>query len=114
MPRADADPKPPGWALPLLDQLGRYVYGRQKSFASGHRMDPGGPITGKPDTRLTALAFTADPLLPEIDSPNGHAQFLAVVGITAEELRQMQATSTRSVLNELTKSAPLLITDSAR
>jgi hypothetical protein len=77
-------------------------------------MDPGGPITGAPDTRLTALAFTADPQLPEIDSAYGQARFLTVVGITAEELRLMKATSTRAVVTTLAEVSPLLITDPAR
>jgi hypothetical protein len=114
LPRTAADREPPAWALRMLEKLGRYVYGHEKPFAVGHRMDPGGPITGAPGTRLTALAFTADPLLPEIVSPLGQARFLAVVGITAQELRQMQSTSTREVLTVLAKTSPLLITDPTR
>jgi hypothetical protein len=114
LPRIDADQEPPRWALRLLEKLGRYVYRFEKPFAVGHRMDPGGPITGASDTQLTALAFTADPRLPDIASPHGYARFLAVVGITAQELRQMQSTSTREVLNVLAEASPLLITDPAR
>jgi hypothetical protein len=63
--------QPPAWALRLLRQLGRYVYSGQRPIQAGHRMQPGGPITGSPGTRLTALAFVADPQLPNVDSPNG-------------------------------------------
>jgi hypothetical protein len=36
------------------------------------------------------------------------------VGITAEELRLMKATSTRAVVTTLAEVSPLLITDPAR
>jgi hypothetical protein len=106
--------QPPAWSLNLLEKLGRYVFSSGRPFEPGHRMDPGGPITGKPDTRLTALAFVADPQLPPIDSPHGSAQFLEVVGITADELAQMKATSTQQVIDTLTASSPTLITDPSR
>ena len=77
-------------------------------------MQPGGPITGSPDTRLTALAFVADPQLPNVDSPNGRMQFLTVVGITADELAQMKATSTDQVVVEIATDSPLLVTDVTR
>lgn len=110
---ADAD-QPPAWTLRLLQQLGRYVYSGQRPIRPGHRMEPGGPITGSPGTRLTALAFVDDPQLPSIDTPNGRMQFLTVVGITAEELAQMKATSTGQVLVELAAASPLLVTDVTR
>jgi hypothetical protein len=53
-------------------------------------MKPGGSITGRPDTRLTALAFATDPQLPQITSPNGSSTFLTVVGISADELARMR------------------------
>jgi hypothetical protein len=106
--------QPPAWSLNLLDKLGRYVFSSGRPFEPGHRMDPGGPITGKPDTRLTALAFAEDLQLPHIDSPFGSARFLTVVGITADELAQMKATSTHQVLDTLAAGSPTLITDPSR
>ena len=110
--RLPADPSfdaPPKWALSLLSKLGAYVGGGHR-IASGHRMNPGGPITGAADTRLTALAFITDPLLGAIDTPNGTVEFLTVVGITADELARMKATSTAAVLEELATANPLLVT----
>jgi hypothetical protein len=78
--------QPPTWSLNLLQQLGNYVYSSGRWFEAGHRTRPGGPITGKPDTRLTAIAFTEDPQLGSIDTPHGKMQFLQVVGITDDEL----------------------------
>jgi hypothetical protein len=106
--------QPPAWALRLLQQLGRYVFSAGRPFDDGHRMDPRGPITGAPDTRLTALAFATDPGLGTIDTPHGTVRFLTVVGMTAEELARMKATSTAHVLAELAAASPLLITDAGR
>ena len=109
-----SDPQPPKWVLRLMEKLGRVVDSGGVSLGPGHRLQPGGPITGAQDTRLTALAFTADPQLPEFDSANGHAGFLTMVGITADELARMKATSTAEVLAEMAASSPLLITDVTR
>ena len=76
--------QPPAWALVLIEKLGRYVYQSGQPFAHGHWMEPGGPITGRLDTRLTAVAFATDPQLPRITSQNGSSIFLTVVGISAE------------------------------
>ncbi|MGC4895416.1 suppressor of fused domain protein [Micromonospora sp. DT31] len=106
--------QPPAWSLRLLEQLAGYVFSTGRPFADGHRMDPGGPITGQPDTRLRALALAADPHLPAISSPHGAARFLTVVGITPEEMERMKATSTAEVLGELARHSPLLVTDPTR
>jgi hypothetical protein len=103
--------QPPAWALRLLQQLGRYAFDSEHLLSSGDRMDPGGPITGAPDTRLTAVAFADDPQLTAIDTPHGAVRFLTVVGITPDELAEMKATSTAEVLAGL---SPLLITDPDR
>ena len=97
-----------------MEKLGRIVDSGGVSLGPRHRLQPGGPITGAQDTRLTALAFSADPQLPEFDSANAHATFLTMVGITADELARMQASSTTEVLAEIAASSPLLITDVAR
>lgn len=109
-----ADDSPPAWALNLLLRLSEYVYSASQPFAEGHRMSPGGPITGEPGTRLTALAFAHDPLLPTISTPNGSVDFLTVVGITSEELADMKSTSTAAVLDRLREADPLLRTDPGR
>lgn len=109
----DAD-QPPAWSLRLLERLVDYVFASGRPFTEGHRMDPGGPITGQATTRLRALAFAADPELPPIDSPHGSARFLTVVGITADELDRMKATTTAEILSELAERSPMLVTDPIR
>lgn len=112
VPAGEAEP--PAWSLRLLQQLGGYVFSSGQPFDHGHRMDPGGPITGAQDTRLTALAFANDPQLAAVATPHGAVRFLTVVGITADELARMKATSTAEVLTELSATSPLLITDPHR
>lgn len=106
--------QPPPWSLNLLQQLGKYVYSSSRWFEAGHRMQPGGPITGEPNTRLTAIAFVEDPQLGTINTPHGMVQFLQVVGITDNELARMKASSTAEILAELSASSPFLVTDITR
>ena len=64
-------------------------------FCVGHRLQTGGPITGEPGCTLEAVAFTSDPSLPTwTESPHGSFEFYTLVGITPQELSEMQATST--------------------
>jgi hypothetical protein len=106
-----SDP-PPDWAFVLLEQVALTVH-RGSDYAAGHRLDPGGPIDGGSST-LTALAFTVDPELGTIATPNGAVTFLQLVGITAAELREMQETTTEDVLARLARDNTLLITDVER
>jgi hypothetical protein len=107
--------EPPAWPRALLDRLGSYVFSSGRPFADGHRFDAVSQITGgNPPTRLTCLAFATDPALGAIETPNGSLTFLAIVGITPDELAQMKATTTASVLDGLRRSNPLLVTDPLR
>lgn len=108
------DDAPPAWAVRLLEKLADYVDSTARPFASGHRMDPGGPITGNPADRLTAVAFTQDPQLGSITTPHGNMDFLRVVGITADELADAQATTTAAMLADLMRMNPDLATDPTR
>lgn len=111
---AKHEDEPPPWPFNLLEQIARHTHTSGNMFAEGHRLDPGGPITGEPSTSLMALAFTADPGLGAIDTPNGRVEFLQVVGITAGELAEMKATSTADVLRRFASVDPFLVTDAAR
>ena len=84
-------------------------------FCVGHRLQVGGPITGAPGSSIEAVAFTSDPSLPIwTESPHGSFEFYTLVGITPQELSEMQATSTANVLERLQATNPLLITDPHR
>ena len=103
----DSD-EPPAWAFKLLEQVARQTQVSGVVFGAGHRLDPGGPIDGE-RSRLNALAFTSDPQLGGIETPNGHLMFLQLVGITGEQLQEMKATTTDAVLRRLATTNPLLI-----
>jgi hypothetical protein len=112
---ASTEPQPPLWPVNLLDKLGKYVYQTKAGFEHGHRFDPGGPITGgDPPTRLTALAFANDPVLEPIETALGRVEFITTVGITADELGRMKATTTDNVLSELRIASSRLVTHAAR
>jgi hypothetical protein len=110
-----ADAEPPAWPRALLDRLGSVVYSSGRPFGVGHRLDAVSQITGgNPPTRLTCIAFTEDPKLGTIETPNGSVTFLAVVGITPDELAEMKASTTATVLDAMRSANPLLITSPLR
>jgi hypothetical protein len=112
---ASTEPQPPLWPVNLLEKLGKYVYQTKAGFEHGHRLNPGGPITGgDPPTQLTALAFANDPVLEPIETPLGRVEFITAVGITPDELGRMKATTTDDVLAELRIASSRLVTDTAR
>ncbi|MCZ8519751.1 MULTISPECIES: suppressor of fused domain protein [Paenibacillus] len=112
--REETEEEPPGWALNLLQNMGRYVFRSGNVFRSGDYLDANGPICLGADTKLTALAFIEDPELPAMDTPNGQVQFLQMVGITGDELEAMQIWNTLGVLKACEEHMPLYITDLAR
>jgi hypothetical protein len=105
---------PPNWALNFLMNLGTYVCRSGNPFGDGHCMDLNGPICVGSDTAIRAIAFTADPQLGTIDTPNGRVEFLQVVGLTADEHNAITDWRTDAVLGVLRERNPLLVTDLAR
>jgi Suppressor of fused protein (SUFU) len=105
---------PPAWPFVLLERLGRHTNESGRPFGIGHRLDLGAPLNGDPRSALRALAVAADLDLGPIDTPNGRVEFRQLVGITADELDEMKASTTEAVLDRLRVSNPTLITDPAR
>lgn len=111
---------PPGWPFTMLNEMAKHINTNKILLEVGHRIDLGSPVTGYPntpdgpDTGLTVLAFTLDPILGEIATPNGKVNFLEAVGVTAAEKEQMLASSTATVLASLAVTNRLLLTDPAR
>lgn len=103
--------EPPAWALNLLQNMGRYVFNSGNVFRNGDYLDANGPICLGADTSLTALAFVSDPQLQSMDTPNGHVQFLQMVGITNDELEAMQTWNTLGVLASGEEQIPSYVTD---
>lgn len=110
----------PKWPFVMLNEMAKHIHTNKVLLEAGHRIDLRSPITGypnvpeAPDTDLTVLAFTEDPLLGQIVTPNGKVTFLAAVGVTAAEKERMLASTTSAVLGGLRGSSPLLLTDPYR
>ncbi|MFI6515214.1 suppressor of fused domain protein [Spirillospora sp. NPDC050679] len=113
--RGPADDAPPAWALNLLQNLGRYVFGSGNWFEPGHHMNINGPIEAdREDCEIRALAFVRDPELGRIDTPHGTVDFLQVVGLTLDEYEATQRWNTDGVLDLLEPRTPLHVTDPRR
>ena len=104
----------PQWPMHLLQSLARYVYRTGHGFHDGHRMSANGPISLGAPTALCAMAFTFDPELAAINTPNGSVAFLQVVGLTLDEEAVAHQWDTRKLLDILAPCMPMFTTDLAR
>lgn len=120
VPRHPDESEAPGWPFTMINELAKHVNGNGVLMETGDRVDLQAPVTGHPHlpdappTGLTVYAFTLDPQLGQINTPNGQVAFLQAVGVTAEEKEQMLATSTADVLTDMATTNPYLLTDPAR
>ena len=108
------DAAPPGWVLGLLQNLGRHVFETRRVFGVGHTMSLNGPIALETDTLIGAIAFTLDPELGWIDTPNGQVEFLQVVGLTEDELAAIQCWNSQGFLELVRPRDAVLVTDLSR
>lgn len=103
------------WACNLMQNLARYVFKSGKWFEEFHVIPANGPIRLDYDTDIVAVAFVIDPELGEIDTPNGHVQFLQMVGLTTAEFETFKANptlgETEKIIERLRDGNALLITD---
>jgi suppressor of fused len=105
------DEEPPEWVLGFLQNLGRYVFETGRVFGSGHTLPLNGPIALDTETKIRAIAFTLDPELQWTDTPNGQVEFLQIVGLTEDELAQIQLWNSERFLDLARVENELLITD---
>jgi hypothetical protein len=103
--------QPPNWSFSFLMNLGKYVRRSGNPFGAGHVMNINGPIALDTDTAIRAIAFTTDPQLGTIDTPNGTVEFLQVVGLTLDEYEACSDWHTRGVLDVLGESNARFVTD---
>ena len=105
----------PGWPFTILQRIAKWANDKPLLLDPGVRLPlnqpvTGFPHTGGPDTALTVLAVVEDPNLGRIDTPNGSVQFLQFVGVTEQDWHSMQETTNLSVIDDLRRSDPLLVT----
>jgi suppressor of fused len=105
--------EPPAWAFELLLALAGQTQELGTLFDVGHRVDAGRDITGG-GSPLTAIAFCDDQVVVPSEFPFGRYRFLQLVGITAAELAEMQASSTQHGFDRLRERDELLRTDPRR
>ena len=110
---APGTPAAPDWAFRLLLAIAQSTVEGDALYDVGHRLATGQAIDGA-NSGLTAIAFCADRLVTPKQFPYGHYDLLQLVGITAEELAEMKATSTGTVLDRLAHADPLLMTNPNR
>ena len=101
----------PAWVFSLLQNLARYVFKTGNAFRPGETMPANGPIALDTDTRIWSMAMTSDPELPALETPNGHLEFVQVVGLTVEEASAATQWSAQQLLDTLLPHMPLWITD---
>ena len=104
----------PRWPAGAFQALAGYVLSSGRVFDAGHRMNTGHPLGPGGRSRLTCIAFLEDPELGTRRTPHGRVRFLQIVGLTADELEAMKATSTEKVLRVMARTNPLLVTDLRR
>ncbi len=108
------DDPPPAWPAELLRAVAGYVEASGAQLDDGHYIDVGEPLGRGLETRLTALLVVSDPELAAFDGPFGRVRFLALVGVTADELELLLDWSVAGLASELARDNPLLLTKPER
>jgi hypothetical protein len=114
--KKSSDETAPTWIIPLMNNLGNYVYKSQRWFEENHII----PIKsfGIVTPNLVAIAFTEDSELKTIDTPHGKLSFLQMVGINQEEFNRLPENPTtqdvEELLIELKQKNPLLKLDDSK
>ncbi|HVN29459.1 MAG TPA: suppressor of fused domain protein [Candidatus Binataceae bacterium] len=109
--RESDENEPPLWPVMMLQNLARYVFGSKSPFDDEHYLAWGRPITSLVPTRLEATLFRNDPVLGEIDTPNGRVKFLSAIGITSDEHDLVASQGAAALLPRLLDANPLAVTD---
>lgn len=108
------DQDPPAWVCNFLQNIARYVFETGNVFGAGHKVNCNGPIASEEETAIEAIAFTDDPDLGELQTPNGAVRFLQVVGLTMDEYTLVERWNTESLIDEMRRENPQLILDLKR
>src|SRR5690606_5975984 len=112
--RLKTDPgseEPPTWTLNFLQNLARYVFNSGNVFSNGDYLNANGAIAAGSESLIRSVAFIHDPELPPIETPNGHMEFLQVVGVTDDEELAIKQWNALEVLEVFREHLPLLLTD---
>lgn len=109
--REEGDEEPPAFVWNFLQTLARYLFDSGSRVGHGHLMDLNGPLAASRDTRITAIGFAPDPMLPALETPHGRVEFLQVLGLTGDELMAARAWDKPSFFRVLARRYPTWIID---
>jgi hypothetical protein len=112
--KKESDTEPPKWVMNLIQNIAKYVFDTGNIFRDGDTMGANGPIALDEETDLTALLFITDPILGEIDTPNGKVIFLQMIGITEDELESKRDINKEFLLESLLQGEQVHISDLKR
>jgi hypothetical protein len=110
----EAEAAPPLWPVMMLQNLARYVFQSNSPFDDEHYLAWGRPITSLVPTKLEATLFRDDPVLGQIDTPNGKLKFLSAIGITKDEHDLVAQRGAAALLPVLLEANPLAIVNIKR
>lgn len=105
---------PPEWPVVFLQTLARYVYNTGNPFAHADYIGMGGPLSRDEATHLSALVFITDPILQQVQTPNGRVTFVTPIGISEHECRHAETAGADALLQRLLTANPLGLTDLLR
>ena len=87
------------------------MFFRDGQCVGGRTMPLNGPIRHGSSTLIHVAAFTRDPQLPAIATPNGQVKFVQIVGLTMDELEAIHSWNAEAFLHLRSHTDSLLITD---
>jgi suppressor of fused len=109
--RESDETEPPLWPVMMLQNLARYVFKSKSPFDDEHYIAWGRPITSHEETRLEATVFRNDPVLGQIDTPNGKLKFLSAIAITKDEHDLVASEGADKLFPLLLQGNPLGVVD---
>jgi suppressor of fused-like protein len=109
--RESDETEPPLWPVMMLQNLARYVFKSNSPFDDEHYIAWGRPITSHEETQLEATVFRNDPVLGQIDTPNGKLKFLSAIAITKDEHDLVASQGADKLFPLLLQGNPLGVVD---
>ncbi len=105
---------PPAWATALLGTLVERVLAESLTPDAHQCLLLAEGVAPGSGSELGALAFTADPAWPALQTPSASVPVLLAVPVTGDEARVVREWSPVGLLELLAKVDPLLVTDLER
>jgi hypothetical protein len=112
--RQATERKPPYWVANFIQNIARYVFENRQGFDDYHYIHANGPICLDEETDLCGITFLTDPLLGQINTPNGYVKFLQMIALTNDELDAIAGDEYEHFLKKMRAQNELFITNLTR